>query len=152
MTNAFHALREFKKRCQKSSSSMLLLFHITKTFQTIFFFFFFLTVPHNNANLLALHYGWDSKNLLTVSWWLSNGQQTWPSPRWANGSPMQWHQQNVPIESVKVTEHCGMVCQATRKNAVKESMKSTPHTQQSSARQLSREVVQKAAAQLQRTG
>lgn len=63
----------------------------------------------------------------------------------------QWHQQNVPIESVKVTEHCGMVCQATRKNAVKEGMQSNPYTQQSSARQLSREAVQKAAAQLQRT-
>jgi len=45
-----------------------MLLKITKTFQA------FLTILCNKANLLAVRYSWDGKNLLIVSCWSSNTQ------------------------------------------------------------------------------
>lgn len=130
MALLLYSVREFWKRCQTSLRGMLCLLKITKTFQA------FLTVLCNKANLLAVHYSWDSKNLLIVSCWLSNRQQAVPVPQWAQPSPVllnynsmlstqriSWSHQpleNILIETTSIIKYGSTICQAIGgKNALK---------------------------------
>lgn len=122
MVLLLYSVREFWKRCQTSLRGMLCLLKITKTFQA------FLTVLCNKANLLAVHYSWDGKNLLIVSCWLSNRQQAVPVPQWAQPSPMllnynsmlstqriSWSHQpleNILIETTSIIKYGSTICQA----------------------------------------
>lgn len=120
MALLLYSVREFWKPCQTSLRAMLCLFKITKTSQA------FLTVLCNKANLLAVHYSWDGKNLLMVSCWLSTRQWAVPSPPpccWIptpssafRGSAGHHPLENVLIEtaSVKVWQHCLPSCQGKK--------------------------------------